>query len=300
MNEKILKMLQGDESLYPHELEKQYLRVLNKIIELWYTPQAEEYFLDLMVDKRGGRQGFPPKVATEIFRLSQAHERTVISTRHGNDNAWDLAGIRELQVRDTQVAESMNFKFTPEEFFKSIEAGDSTAVSRFLSRNGDLNARDERGWPPLMIAASNGNVEICHLLIQNGADIQTEDNAGYIPLHWAAFNGHSKVVKLLIDNNSDPNARSNFGWTPLMQAATRGHLAAIKNLIAAGADVNLSSNDGWTALHKATANGHTEIVRFLLADGADPNLRHQDGSTALSIATKNNNEAIIALLSGDE
>jgi hypothetical protein len=73
MNKKMLEMLQGDEHIYPHELEKLYLRVMIKIIDLWYTPQAEEYFLDLMVDKRGGRRGFPPKVAAEIFHLSQVH-----------------------------------------------------------------------------------------------------------------------------------------------------------------------------------------------------------------------------------
>ena len=297
MNEKMLALLQGNERLYPHELEQKYLRVMNKIIEVWNTPQAEEYFLDLMVDKRGGRQGFPPKVATEIFHLSQVHERTSNVAQIITGNPWEDVGTRDLQIRDAHVAEHMNCTYTPEEFLKAIEAGDSTAVSRFLSIGADLNIRDERGWPPLMMASSNGHEEIVRLLIQGGADIQAKDHAGYNSLHWAAFNGHSNVVKLLLEHHSDPNSRSNFGWTPLMQAATRGHRATVKQLADKGADIDLSSQDGWTALHKAVANGHIDVVKLLLAHCADINIAHQDGSTALSTAIKNRNETLIALLS---
>ncbi len=100
MNKKILGILQGKEFLYPHELEKQYLRVMSKIFELWHTPQAGEYFLDLMVDKRGGRQGFPPQVAAEIFRLSLVHERSRTVLKSGANDPWGLAGTRDLQFRN--------------------------------------------------------------------------------------------------------------------------------------------------------------------------------------------------------
>lgn len=55
MNEKILKIVQGEEHLYPHALEERFPRILSRIIELWDTPEIEEYLLDLMVDRRGGR-----------------------------------------------------------------------------------------------------------------------------------------------------------------------------------------------------------------------------------------------------
>jgi len=292
MNEKMLNLLQGDEHLYPHELEKLYLRVMIKIIELWYTPQAEEYFLDLMVDKRGGRRGFPPKVAAEIFHLSQVHGSTCAVAKPDTDDVWSLDDSRDLQVRDMQVAKSVNLSTPPEisksqEFFKSIEAGDSAAVRQFISLGADLNVRDERGWPPLMISSSNGNEEITRLLIRSGADVHAKDNVGYTPLHWAAFNGHENVVKLLIDNNSDPNARSNFGWTPLMQAATRGHRTAVKQLADGGADVNLACQDGLTVLYKATASGNIEVVKLLLAHCVAINMQHQDGSTEVQCALCN-------------
>ena len=293
----MLDLLQGDESLYPHELEKNYLRVMNKIMDAWYTPQAGKCFFDLIIDKRGGaRQGFPSKVAVEIFRLSQFHELTCTVSQDKIENPWAIIDDPELQNKELVVPESKNYVYSPQELFKLIEAGSDKGLRAFLSHGTDLNVRDERDWTPLMVSSFNGNIEITHLLLLGGADIQFKDTAGYTPLHLAAFNGHDDVVKLLLEKKADPNARSNFGWTPLIQAATRGHAASIKHLLSWEAKINLASKDGWTALHKATANGHIEVVELLLSHFADSDLQLADGTTALSIATKNKNEAIITLI----
>lgn len=291
MNEIMLKLVMGKATLYPHTLEKQFPRIVNKIIELWDTPQMEAYFMDLMVDKRGGRQGFPGVVATEIYYLSQVYDRTRKLGKERDVNPWANTDISKQQ----EIA-GKGYQYTPQGFLKSAEAGDKSAILLFLASGVDVNSRDERGWTPLMISSFNGNEEIAELLIRSGADINAKDNAGYGPMHWAAFNGFDKVVKLLIGKGANPNAQSNFGWTPVMQAATRGHLAALKQLLEGRANASLASKDGWTALHKAASNGHVEVVKLLLAAGANPDARYQDGSTALSIATKNRNEALIALL----
>src|SRR5208282_128029 len=108
--------------------------------EAWYTPQAEKCFFDLMVDKRGGaRQGFSPKVAVEIFRLSQVHESTCTVAQDEIENPWAIIDDPELQNRDLIVPESKKYIYTPEEFFKLIEAGSSESVSRFLNHGVDLN-----------------------------------------------------------------------------------------------------------------------------------------------------------------
>ena len=291
MNEKMLKLLQGEDQSYPHALEEKYPHVMNKIIELWDMPQMEEYILDLIVDKRGGRQGFPKDVAAEIYCLSQVYDRTRAKPENNDGNPW-----ANVDIRKQQEIEAKGYPYTPEGFLKSAEAGDRAAVTLFLGSGVDVNTSDERGWTPLMISSFNGNGEIAEILVQSGADVHAKDNAGYSPMHWAAYSGYYKVIKLLLEKKANPNTLSNFGWTPLMQAATRGHLVVVGQLISGGAHVNLPSKDGWTALHKATANGHTEIVKLLLAKGADPGMQYQDGSTALSIAIKDKNKALIALL----
>lgn len=286
----MLKLVQGDEQLYPHELGKQFPRILHKLVELWDTPQADAYFSELMIDTRGGnRQGFPKAVATEIYRLSQMHGR-LLQQPH-NDDPWS-----DVDINKKRAIAELGYECTPQDFLKSAENQDRAAIGAYLSAGLPVDTRDERGWTPLMISAFNGNEQIAELLIRSGADVQIRDNAGYGPMHWAAFNGYANVVKLLIVKRADVNARSQHGWTPLLQGATRGHRTACIALLAGGADVNLASNDGWTPLHKACANGHTEVVKLLLSRGANRHAEYQDGITPLALATKGKHEDIVAML----
>ena len=75
MDTKLLKLLNGNEQNYPHELEKQFPRVFEKIMELWNTPDFEHYMVDLMTTTRTNREGFPREVASDIIYLIMLHER---------------------------------------------------------------------------------------------------------------------------------------------------------------------------------------------------------------------------------
>lgn len=86
MNESILKILNNKKEYYPHNLEKKFPQILEKIILLWESPDFDSNLNKLMLDKREHhRQGFPPEVASEILRLSIIH-----SESHGGivTNSW--------------------------------------------------------------------------------------------------------------------------------------------------------------------------------------------------------------------
>jgi ankyrin repeat protein len=293
MDEKVLQILNGNKSQYPHALERQFVRILNRIVELWDTPQIESYLQDLMLDTRGGtRQGFPKEVASDIFNLSRVYDNYVSQkTQPKSTDAWS-----DILERSKLEAEQKGFVVIPGDFMKSIESGNVEVVQKSLLQGVDLESRDERHWTPLMISSFNGNEKLAMILICKGANIHVRDRTGYTPLHWTAYNGFDKVVEMLVREGADVNARSDFGWTPLIQAATRGHMIVVMRLVAGGADVNAISNDGWTALHKAAINGHEQIVKFLLSKGADPEIEYTDGSTALTLAIKNRHSGIIELL----
>ena len=57
----------------------------------------------------------------------------------------------------------------------AVIGGVEAAVQLHVDRGDDLNARDDRGLTPLMLAASRNRARICRVLIEAGADISARD-----------------------------------------------------------------------------------------------------------------------------
>ncbi len=280
MNERLLKILDGNTELYPYILEERFSRVFNKILELCETKLIEAYLLDLMVDNSGGtRQGFPPEAATEIVRLGKYFGS--LATRKNRENVWN--NIPELKRIE---AERLGFVFTPQGFLKAIENEHTEAIHVFLSSGIDLEIKDERGWTPLMIAAANGQEKLTRLLIHSGARLTARDVNGFTPLHWAAFKGMPNIVELLLSKEVDMDSQSKFKWTPLMQACTRGHLEVCAILVAAGANLDLANSEGSTALQIASSKGFHGIVELLIANGAGRNEKDNNENPSLTLSKK--------------
>jgi ankyrin repeat protein len=290
MNDLLSRCLRQQPDLYPHKLDERFPRLVEKIASAWHSPElAAAVFEELLVDRRGGRQGFPPEIAREIYRLSVAHDQLRGLPQDGSD-VW--AHEREQAV--TELAE-LGFRPVAGDMLRAAESGDADKLRVFLRAGMPVDTRDARDWTPLMVASFNGNESVAKLLIENGANPTACDRGGYTPLHWAALKGYAQVVAI-IAARIDVDVQSTSGFTALLQAAAAGHVAAAQVLIGAGADVNLGTREGWTPLHKAVANGHTEVVRLLLKSGADIRALHDDGSTPLSIAAEKGRSPLILRL----
>ena len=50
-------------------LEEHFPRLVSEILAFWGSPTCFEKLQDLLVDSRGGRQGFPPDVYSDLFLL---------------------------------------------------------------------------------------------------------------------------------------------------------------------------------------------------------------------------------------
>lgn len=62
--------------LRPRELPARFPRIANELARLWNDRLAlDAYFDDLLVDKRSGRQGFPPLVREELVALFDQLDR---------------------------------------------------------------------------------------------------------------------------------------------------------------------------------------------------------------------------------
>jgi hypothetical protein len=71
---------------FPEQLARQYVRILQKINELWGAPATIRYLDELIMPSRIDRQGFPPDVAQELVSLKQLHE-FIYPAKNGN--VWD-------------------------------------------------------------------------------------------------------------------------------------------------------------------------------------------------------------------
>ena len=79
----------------------------------------------------------------------------------------------------------------------AVLTGVQVAVRIRIDRGDDVNATDDRGRSPLMLAASRGHVETCRVLLEAGADPTARDREGNAALGLAIEGRHSGIVALL-------------------------------------------------------------------------------------------------------
>jgi len=82
--------------------------------------------------------------------------------------------------------------------------GALSAVQFLATDKGLLNARDQEGCTPLLLAASR---EACEALLKAGADLMVIDKHGCNALHRAAYYGRVEVVRMLASDKKLLNAK---------------------------------------------------------------------------------------------
>jgi hypothetical protein len=76
-----------NESVRPQQLAERFPRIVNKVATLWRRPmQMDEYFDELIIDKRGNRQGFPLSIIMELTNLKEHFETAAFPVR---SNVWN-------------------------------------------------------------------------------------------------------------------------------------------------------------------------------------------------------------------
>ena len=294
MHPTIAEYFQNKEDLYPQALEGKYSRVFNKIMMMWGTEALEAHFSDLIVDKRGGRKGFPADVAADIILLSRLHSRVL-----------ELAGMKRPETGgdpwgDDRIRHKLateQIEYSKEGFLRAVELGNDRAVKLFLNAGVKPDEKDALGVTPLIKAAMFNRTAVAVMLIKAHADVNTANAHGFTPLHWASLKGFVDFVELLLTNGAEVNVKADLGLTPLMQAAMSGHARVCDLLIAKGANINEGDKRGLTPLHKAVTDGHVAVAEVLVAAGANPKQGDTKGVTPIAIAQRKKHAGLIATLS---
>ncbi|KAJ4461654.1 putative Protein S-acyltransferase 24 [Paratrimastix pyriformis] len=119
-------------------------------------------------------------------------------------------------------------------------------------------------------------------LISQGVEINTPDRKGQRPLHWAALTGNIQICKLLLDNGADVDARDNNGYTSLIVAVQHGFLMLVQYLLYRHASDALCDQAGHSPLHWAAFQGDRDLVEFFITQRhLSPNVVDHERMTPL-------------------
>ncbi|MFT5103807.1 MAG: ankyrin repeat protein [Candidatus Latescibacterota bacterium] len=145
-------------------------------------------------------------------------------------------------------------------------------------------------------AARKGDMKTLESLCGSTPDILNASNdEGYTPLMLAAYYGHENMISYLVKGGAIIDGKSKYG-TPIMAATVKNNETIVDVLIAHGADPNIQDANGKTALLYCSTFGLNSIAEKLLIAGANPNLKDKAGNRALDYAILRQNVTLIKLL----
>ena len=129
-----------------------------------------------------------------------------------------------------------------------------------------VDEKDERGFPPIVLATYGQNVVITKLLTDAGAEVDQKDSAGNTALMGVTYKGNLEIANLLVDAGANVNASNFSKATPLIYAATFGQLEIAKMLIGKGANLDDKDANGNSAFDHAKMKVNVEMQELLKID----------------------------------
>lgn len=145
------------------------------------------------------------------------------------------------------------------ELFKAIADSDTDIIPALVDAGADLEARNEDGLTPLLLAADERADQTVALLLKLGADINAQSTAEkYTALHYAAHNSDTDTLKLLVKAGAKLDIKDAKGLTPLHHAAIEADDDHVEYLLGKGADVLAKDNMGRTASWHAEKKSHED------------------------------------------
>ena len=152
----------------------------------------------------------------------------------------------------------------------------------------NLQMSDDNGWSALHFAVTLGNLELFQYLVEKGCDVYRETKDGMNCLHIAADNGHLDLCKVLLKNyNFSLEVIDHNGVSALLFAAKVGNLELFQYLLEEGDDLYREKNNGMNCLHVAAVNGHLRLCKVLLEKyNFDLHMNDEDGRSALLLTAE--------------
>ncbi|KAF4341128.1 hypothetical protein FBEOM_4998 [Fusarium beomiforme] len=187
--------------------------------------------------------------------------------------------------------------------WRNLEMVEIILSSRIFS---DIDAKGEKKFTALGIAATIGRLDIVSMLLDHGADPNKRN--GYrnssAPLHIATSKGHRSIAIELLKRGADPYPDNTKESSAFHAACIEGWLDVIETFLEVVDDIKDLVNFEWgwaeTPLRAAASGGNLDAVKLLLHKGADPNYQLQSemnrGQTIIHAAAEGGNTQVLELI----
>jgi ankyrin repeat protein len=239
---------------------------------------------------------FPPLPAEEKQARMQVLELLVgikPAIRNGSPNGVPplhiAAGLGDANVVKLLVdaGEDVNGKcpaWMSSLHYAALGNADREVFDLLVAKGADVDAADNKGRTPLMLAARLGNAGGVEALIAAGAALDAEDIHRQSVICHAAVGGDEALVKLIYQKGGRDIIRFAKPEVLFQTAAAAGGMALAEILLAEGVDVNIRDEAGFTPLLSALERDHRELAAFLLGKGAERDAKTKDGRGMINIA----------------
>ena len=145
------------------------------------------------------------------------------------------------------------------------------------------------------VARSGTLIQVTALFQENPKVVNAINEAGFSPLILACYRGNTEVAQFLIENGANLNFSTSMG-TALMAAVVKNNSAIVKFLIQNKADIEQKDSNGVTALIYASMFKNHEITKVLMEANAKYETKDNRGKSALDYAILADDDQLIQLL----
>jgi len=237
------------------------------------------------------KKAYVPKssdIATLPSLIDEALKQgsTLDAELHNATISRDATRVEYLLKRGAHVNAKDNEGKTP--LMVAVVSGDMSLISGLLAYGADPNMQDHDGWTAGMHAVRLNEPRIFRLMGQYKANYNLVNSDEMTALAMAVMDNKANAAVAMLDNGAMPDfAMGAAKYNALMLAVKKGNQQLAQTLLQYKANPNAKNVAGITPLMIAAFSNHDMIVSLLLKAGANPKLKDDHGKTALMLAKEN-------------